>query len=96
MDCGGQQTFTCDVTSITTNSAAGWTIMGLVNITAVGSNGVVVANSNPRISTSTGGNVPISTITIADFTMSDNGGTVQCLNTDDSSEQGTATIAVGE
>ena len=70
--------------------------MGLVNINAVGSNGVVTADNNPRISTSTGGNVPISTITIADFTMSDNGGTVQCINTDDSSEQGTATIAVGE
>ena len=96
MDCGGQQTFTCDVTGITTNSAAGWTIMGLVNINALGSNGVVVANNNPRISTSTGGNVPISTITIADFTMSDNGGTVQCINTDDSSEQGTANITVGE
>ena len=96
MDCGGQQTFTCNVTSITTSSLAGWTIMGLVDITALGSNGVVVANNNPRISTSTGGNVPISTITIADFTMSDNGGTVQCINTDDGSEQGTATISVGE
>ena len=96
VDCGGQQTFTCDVTGITTNSAAGWDIMGLVNISALGSNGVVVANNNPRITTSTGGNVPISTITIADFTISDNGGTVQCTNTEDGSEQGTAAITVGE
>ena len=69
--------------------------MGLVNISALGSNGVVTANNNPRI-TGTGGNVPISTITIGDFTISDNGGTVRCINTEDVSDQGTATITVGE
>ena len=70
--------------------------MGLLNISAIGSNGLTTANRNPRITTSTGAIVPISTITIADFTMSDNGGTVQCINAEDNSDQGTATISVGE
>ena len=97
MDCGRSETFTCDVTGIGTNPIAGWIIINLDNIDAQGTNGVLTAANNGRISTTaTDGNTPTSTIIIHDFTMNDNYGTVQCINTGDGSEQGMATITVGE
>ena len=95
LDCASQRDFTCDVSDITTgnyNPSAGWRINGLSNISAVGGNGITVANNNIRVTTTTGGNVPTSTITIDNFDMRDDGGTVQCINTDDDTIQGTATI----
>jgi hypothetical protein len=84
IDCGNAQSFTCDVSATTTgNPVAGWTTEGLMGISTSGSNGAQAANNNPRITTSTGGNVPVSTIIISNFTEGDSGGSVQCVNTDD-------------
>ena len=93
MDCGSQQTFTCSVTSI----AALWTISGLSGISATSSNGLGVANYNPRITTTDASGVSSpSTITITGFNISDDGGTIQCIDQADNSVQGMASISVGE
>ena len=98
VDCDSSKTFTCDLTDITGNPNVGWIINNLVDITASGSNGFATAITNDRISTTAinGTSTPTSTITIADFTMSDDNGTVQCINTVDVSVQGMATVSVGE
>ena len=71
--------------------------MNLVNISASGTNGFATATNNVRINTTAmDGNTPTSTITIRDFTMNDNNGTIQCINTGDGSDQGMATVSVGE
>ena len=97
VDCDSSKTFTCNVTGIGTNPIAGWKIMNLVNIVAPGTNGFATATNNGRITTTAmDGNTPTSTITIHDFTMNDNNGTIQCINTGDGSDQGMATVSVGE
>ena len=96
MDCGSEQTFTCSVTG----PAALWTISGLSGINLTRESGLLVANtwsSGPRvITTDASGVTQSSTITIAGFTTADNGGTIQCINLDDLSIQGMASISVGE
>ena len=92
LDCGSQQTFTCSVTGV----AATWTIGGLSGISVTRDNGLGVAN-NPRITTTdTSGATQSSTITITGFTTADKGGTIQCIDLDDNSVQGMASISVGE
>ena len=93
LDCGSQQTFTCNVTGV----AAGWTISGLNEISVTARTGLFAANNNARISTSdTSGVTPSSTITITAFTTADDGGTIQCINLADNSVQGTSSLSVGE
>ena len=93
MDCGSQQTFTCSVTGV----AALWTTSGLNGISVTRDSGLVVATNSARITTNdTSGATPTSTITITGFTTADNGGTIQCINLDDDSVQGMASISVGE
>ena len=92
LDCGSQQTFTCSVTGV----AALWTISGLSGISVAQISGLGVANNNPRVTTDTISTTPTSNITITGFTTSDNGGTIQCINLDDGSVQGMASISVGE
>ena len=92
MDCGSQQTFTCNVTGI----AALWTISGLSGISIIRDNGLGVANHSRITTTDTDGATPSSTITITGFTTADNGGTIQCINLDDNNVQGMASISVGE
>ena len=90
MDCGSQQTFTCSVTG-----GVAWAI-SLDRISVTRDNGLFAA-SNSRITTiDTGGVTQSSTITITGFTTSDNGGTIQCIDLDDISVQGMASISVGE
>ena len=92
LDCGSQQTFTCNVTGV----AAVWTISGLSGISVTRDTGMVVAN-HPRITTTdTSGVTPSSIIIITGFTTSDNGGTIQCINQANDSVQGMANISVGE
>ena len=78
-------------------SSAGWTII-LDGVAATQDSGKEVANmSSSRISTSdTSGVTKSSTITITGFIMSDDGGTIQCINLDDGSPQGMANISIGE
>ena len=55
--------------------------------------------NNPRItSNDTGHNtqIGVSDITISGFSVSDNGGTIQCINLEDDSVQGVARISVGK
>ena len=92
MDCGSQQTFTCSVIG-----GAAWTISGLSGISVTENSGLTVAINNPRITTTdTSGVTQSSTITITGFTTSDNGGAIQCIDLDDGSVQGMATVSVGE
>ena len=92
LDCGSQQTFTCGV-----NGTAAWNISGLSGVRRTPSNGLGTAHSNPRITTTdTNGITSPSTITITGFTTSDNGGTIQCINLNDNSVQGMASIPIGE
>ena len=93
LDCGSQQTFTCSVPG-----GAAWNISGLsgTSVTAIPT-GRSIANNNPRITTTdTSGVTQSSTITITGFTTTDNGGTIQCIDLNDNSVQGMASIEVGE
>ena len=93
MDCGSQQTFTCNVSGV----AALWTISGLSGISETRNTGQTAANNSPRITTTdSGGVTQSSTITITGFTTADDGGTIQCINLNDGSVQGMAIISVGE
>ena len=92
MDCGSQQSFTCSVTGV----LAGWTISGLSGISATENSGLSADNNNARITTTNSGVTPSSTITITGFNTADNGGTIQCINLEDGSVQGMASISVGE
>ena len=92
LDCGSQQTFTCSVTV-----GVGWTISGLSGISVTSASGLSAAGNNPRINTTdTSGLPPSSTITITGFTTADNGGAIQCIELNDNSVQGMASISVGE
>ena len=95
VDCGGTQTFTCRAPGV----SIGWNIAGLSGISMGPFRARPAARNNPRItSNDTGGNsqVGVSVITISGFSISDNGGNIQCINMDDNSVQGMATISVGE
>ena len=78
----------------------GWTISGLSGINITGPfRARPASRNNPRItSTDTGANsqTGVSNITISDFSTLDNGGSIQCVNMEDGSVQGMATISVGE
>ena len=98
MDCGSKQTFTCSVSHITNgSSSAGWTIT-LDGIAATEDSGKEAESMySGRVSTSdSGGVTKSSTITITGFTTSDNRETIQCINLDDGSVQGMASISIGE
>ena len=93
MDCGSQQTFTCNVTGV----LAGWTISELSGISVKENTGMSAAKNNPRITTTdTNGLTNSSTITITGFTTADKGGSIRCIDLSDVSVQGMANISVGE
>ena len=91
MDCGSQQTFTCNVTGV-----AAWNISGLSGISVAGTTGQIAAEHNARITTTNSGVTPSSTITITGFNTTDDGGTILCIDLADISVQGMASISVGE
>ena len=73
-----------------------WTISGLSEIHVTGNIGLSAAKNNPRITTTdTSRLTPSSTITISGFNVTDNGGTIKCINLADGKVQGTATISIG-
>ena len=93
VNCGRQWTFTCSVTG----GVPVWTISGLSGINVTGNSGQSAADNNCRITTTDARGPPsTSTITITGFTTSDDGGTIQCINLNDDSVQGMASVSVGE
>ena len=96
VDCGSTRTFICDAPDV----SIGWNIAGLSGINIPGP--FLVRNAaigNSRISTNdTGGNKQnhVSLITISGFSLTDNGGTIQCVNMNNNNNKGRATISVGE
>ena len=100
VDCGNEQTFTCRPPD--EREPIGWNIAGLSGINTPGpfmaraeANRVL----NDRFSsTDQGGNsqTAMSVITISGFSISDNGGIIQCVNIMTNSTRGMATISVGE
>ena len=95
MDCGSAQTFDCAIP----DKPIEWTTSGLSGISRGPFRARVEAIGNPRItSNDTGGNVQysVSRITISGFSISDNGGIIQCINANNSNVLGMASISVGE
>ena len=76
--------------------AAQWTISGLSGISVTRDSGLLAGNHSRITTTDTSGLTPSSTITFTGFTTADNGGTIQCINLNDNSVQGMASISVGE
>ena len=98
MDFGSAQTFICRVP----DKPLGWNITGLSGINITGPFHARYASfMNPRIPSNDTGEttqVGVSTLTISGFSTvtSDNGGTIQCINTHNGKVKGMATISVGE
>ena len=95
MDCGGTQSFTCAIPG----ELIEWTTSGLRGI----SRGPFLARTeaiyHSRMwSPDHGGDAQVgeSRITISGFSISDNGGTIQCINANNSNVRGMASISVGE
>ena len=95
MDCGSAQSFHCAIP----RKPIEWTTSGLSGISQgpfLARNG---AGTNPRITSPDTGElvqVGVSRITISEFSRSDNGGTIQCINAENSNVRGMASISVGE
>ena len=95
VDCGSTQTFTCTAPG----EVLEWTTSGLSGISRGPFRARIKAITNPRIqSTDTGGDtqIDVSVITISGFSRSDNGGSIQCINANNSNVRGMASISVGE
>ena len=93
VDCGSTQTFTCAIP----DKPIEWTTSGLSGIGSGPFRARIAAITNPRImSTDTGGvlQTSVSVITISGFNRSDNGGIIQCINTNNNSVEGMASITV--
>ena len=95
MDCGSRQTFDCRAPG----EPIEWTTSGLSGISRGPFLARNAAKDNPRIwSTDTGeaSQTSVSDIIISGFSISDNGGTIQCVNARNSNVRGMARISVGE
>ena len=95
MNCGRTLIFTCNAPG----EQLKWTTSGLSGISRGPFRARNEAIGNPRIwSNDTGSNsqVSVSVITISGFSRSDNGGTIQCVNAENSNVRGMASISVGE
>ena len=93
------QTFTCRPPDV--NEPIGWNIAGLSGINIPGPFNARIEHHrdlNDRFSSNDTGDIQVrvSVITISGFSISDNGGIIQCVNKDDNSTRGMATISVGE
>ena len=96
VQCGSRQIFTCRVPG----KPLGWSINGLNGINIPGPfRPRFVFGTNSRITTTDTGDksqVSVTVITMSGFSISDNGGTVQCINMEDSRVLGMARISIGE
>ena len=95
VDCGSTQTFICNASG----EPLQWTTSGLRGI----SRGPFLARTeaiyHSRMkSPDTGGDtqVGMSRIVIFEFSISDNGGTIRCINAENNNVRGMASISVGE
>ena len=92
LNCGQQQTFTCNVTG----PSAVWTIPDLNETFAKLQSGLSVAKSNLLVTT-TGTNLTFtSTVTISGFGEVDNGGSIQCIDLKSGAIQGMANVFVSK
>ena len=94
--CGSTQIFTCR-----TPHPIGWNIAGLTGINIPGPFNARTEHQrdlNDRFSSNDTGDIQtgVSVITISGFSISDNGGIIQCVDIRDNSTRGMATISVGE
>ena len=100
MNCGRAQTFTCRVSDRTV--PIGWNIAGLSGINIPGpfnARTVAINDNNERFdSNDTGGmdQTVVSVITISGFSISDNGGIIQCVDIRNNNTKGMAIISIGE
>ena len=95
VDCGSTQTFTCNAPG----EPIKWTTSGLREIKQEPFQARIEAIGNNRVTskdTGDGDQTSVSDITISEFSRSDNGGTIQCINANNSNVRGMATISVGE
>ena len=97
VECLNKRTFICQVKN---EIPLGWNIAGLSGISIPGPfRARPAAVNNSRItSNDTGGTSQffVSNITISGFSISDNGGIIQCVNMRNNNTRGMATISVGE
>ena len=97
VECLNKRTFICQVNN---NIPLGWNIAGLSGISIPGP--FLARNAslnNPRImSNDTGADTQtrVSVITISGFSISDNGGIIQCVHMNKNNSKGMATISIGE
>ena len=95
MDCGSRQTFDC----VAPGEPIEWTTSGLSGISRGPFRARKEAITNPRITSHDDGGdsqTEMSRITISGFSRSDNGGTIQCINSRNNNVRGMASISVGE
>ena len=95
MDCGSTWTFDCAIS----RKPIEWTTSGLSGISPGPFRARVEAMTNPRITSTDTGDVAqdsMSSIAISGFSRSDNKGTIQCINAENSNVLGMASISVGE
>ena len=94
--CGNAQNFICMAPGV----PIGWNIAGLSGINLPGpflARNASIGNS--RITSTDNGaflQIGVSDIIISEFIISDNGGIIQCVNMNNNSTIGMATISVGE
>ena len=100
VNCGSAQTFICRISD--SSESIGWNISGLSGINTPGPfNARTEANRDFEdrfTSNDTGGmrQTIVSVITISGFSISDNGGIIQCVNMNNNRTKGMANISVGE
>ena len=96
VECGSRQTFICRVPG----KPLGWSVTGLNGINIPGPfRPRSLFKTNPRITTNdTGGDSQFdaTVMIISGFSISDNGGNIQCINMEDGRVQGMARISIGE
>ena len=95
MDCGSRQTFDCNAPG----EPIEWTTSGLKGISPGPFLARTEAIRHARMTSTDMGDTTqtkMSSITISGFSRSDNGGTIQCVNANNSNVRGMASISVGE
>ena len=93
MDCGGWRTFNCAIP----DKPIEWTTSGLRGISRGPFRARNAAWNYSRLSSLDDGDdtqVGMSRITISRFSRSDNGGTIQCINAENNTVRGMASISV--
>ena len=99
VECGNAKSFICNAPYYV---PIGWNITGLNGINVPGpfnARTEHLRDLHDRFSSNDTGGIRqtrVSVITISRFSLSDNGGIIQCVNMDNNSTRGIAIISVGE